>query len=59
MAVYARPLTDQGQTKAVDRIMDVLPLHWTVEAMLCNRSHPRFHLVPSPMCAARNDTLRG
>ena len=33
-------------------IVDALPLHWTVDTMLWNGGHPRFHLIPLPKRAA-------
>jgi hypothetical protein len=36
----------------VHLIVDALPLHWTVDTMLWNRGHSRFHFVPVPKAAA-------
>ncbi len=43
----------------VDLIADALPLHWTVETMLWNWGHPRFHFVPVPKKAAWLNLIEG
>jgi hypothetical protein len=40
-------------------IVDALPLHWTLETMLWNWGHPRFHLVPLPRKAAWLNMIEG
>jgi DDE superfamily endonuclease len=40
-------------------IVDALPLHWTLETMLWNWGHPRFHLVPLPKKAAWLNLIEG
>jgi transposase len=40
-------------------IMDNLPLHWTVETMLWNWGHPRFHFVALPKAAAWLNLIEG
>jgi transposase len=40
-------------------IVDALPLHWTVETMLWNWGHPRFHFVPLPKRAAWLNLIEG
>jgi transposase len=40
-------------------IMDALPLHWSVETMLWNGGHPRFHFVPLPQAAAWLNLIEG
>jgi hypothetical protein len=40
-------------------IVDPLPLHWTLETMLWNWGHPRFHLVPTPKKAAWLNLIEG
>lgn len=40
-------------------IVDALPLHWTLETMLWNWGHPRFHLVPLPRKAAWLNLIEG
>ena len=40
-------------------ILDGLPLHWTVETMLWNWGHPRFHFVPLPKAAAWLNLIEG
>jgi hypothetical protein len=40
-------------------IVDPLPLHWTVDTMLWNLGHPRFHFVPLPKAAACLSLIEG
>ncbi len=40
-------------------IVDALPLHWTLETMLWNWGHPRFHFVPLPKRAAWLNLIEG
>ena len=40
-------------------IADALPLHWTLETMLWNWGHPRFHFVPVPKKAAWLNLIEG
>jgi len=40
-------------------IMDNLSLHWSVETMLWNWGHPRFHFVPLPKAAAWLNLIEG
>lgn len=40
-------------------IVDALPLHWTLETMLWNWGHPRFHFVPLPKAAAWLNLIEG
>ena len=40
-------------------IVDALPLHWSVETMLWNWGHPRFHFVPLPKAAAWLNLIEG
>jgi hypothetical protein len=40
-------------------IVDALPLHWSVETMLWNWGHPRFHFVPLPKRAAWLNLIEG
>jgi DDE superfamily endonuclease len=40
-------------------IIDALPLHWSVETMLWNWGHPRFHFVPLPKAAAWLNLIEG
>ena len=40
-------------------IVDGLPLHWTVDTMLWNWGHPRFHFVPLPKAAAWLNLIEG
>ena len=40
-------------------IMDGLPLHWSLETMLWNWGHPRFHFVPLPKAAAWLNLVEG
>jgi transposase len=40
-------------------IVDALPLHWTVDTMLWNWGHRRFHLVPLPKAAAWLNLIEG
>jgi DDE superfamily endonuclease len=40
-------------------IVDALPLHWSVDTMLWNWGHPRFHFVPLPKAAAWLTLLEG
>jgi hypothetical protein len=39
--------------------MDNLPVHWTVETMLWNWGHPRFHFVALPKAAAWLNLIEG
>jgi hypothetical protein len=40
-------------------IVDALPLHWTLDTMLWNWAHPRFHFVPLPKAAAWLNLIEG
>jgi len=40
-------------------IVDALPLHWTLDTMLWNWGHPRFHFVPLPKRAAWLNLIEG
>jgi DDE superfamily endonuclease len=40
-------------------IIDALPLHWTLDTMLWNWGHPRFHFVPMPKQAAWLNLIEG
>ena len=40
-------------------IADALPLHWTLDTMLWNWGHPRFHFVPVPKAAAWLNLIEG
>ncbi len=40
-------------------ILDGLVLHWSVETMLWNWGHPRFHFVPLPKAAAWLNLIEG
>jgi hypothetical protein len=40
-------------------IVDALPLHWTLDTMLWNWGHPRFHFVPVPKAAAWLNLIEG
>lgn len=40
-------------------IVDALPLHWSVDTMLWNWGHPRFHFVPLPKAAAWLNRIEG
>jgi transposase len=40
-------------------IVDALPLHWTLDTMLWNWSHPRCHFVPLPKAAAWLNLIEG
>jgi hypothetical protein len=40
-------------------IVDNLPLHWSVDTMLWNWGHPRFHFVPLPKAAAWLNLIEG
>ena len=40
-------------------ILDALPLHWTLETMLWNWGHARFHFVPLPRDAAWLNLIEG
>jgi hypothetical protein len=40
-------------------IVDALPLHWTLDTMLWNWGHPRFHFVPLPKAAAWLNLIEG
>jgi transposase len=40
-------------------IVDGLPLHWTVDTMLWNWGHARFHFVPLPKAAAWLNLIEG
>ncbi len=40
-------------------IVDALPLHWSVDTMLWNWGHPRFHFVPLPKAAAWLNLIEG
>jgi hypothetical protein len=44
---------------AVYLILDGLPLHWTVDTMLWNWGHPRFHFVALPKAAAWLNLIAG
>ena len=39
--------------------MDAFALHWTVETMLWNWGHSRFHFVPVPKAAAWLNLIEG
>jgi DDE superfamily endonuclease len=43
----------------VSLIVEGLPLPWTVDTMLWNWGHPRFHLVPRPKSAAWLNLIEG
>lgn len=40
-------------------VVDALPLHWTIDTMLWNWGHPRFHFVPVPKKAAWLNLIEG
>jgi DDE superfamily endonuclease len=40
-------------------IVDALPLHWTLDTMLWNWGHRRFHFVPVPKAAAWLNLIEG
>jgi hypothetical protein len=40
-------------------IVDALPLQWSVDTMLWNGGHPRFHFVPLPKAAAWLNLIEG
>lgn len=40
-------------------IVDALPLHWTIDTMLWNWGHRRFHLAPVPKAAAWLNLIEG
>ena len=40
-------------------IVDALPLHWSIDTMLWNWGHPRFHFVPLPKRAAWLNLIEG
>ena len=40
-------------------IVDALPLHWSLDTMLWNWGHPRFHFVPLPKAAAWLNLIEG
>lgn len=40
-------------------IVAALPLHWTLDTMLWNWGHPRFHFVPVPKKAAWLNLIEG
>jgi transposase len=40
-------------------IADALPLHWTLDTMLWNWGHARFHFVPLPKAAAWLNLIEG
>ena len=40
-------------------IVDALPLHWTLDTMLWNWGHRRFHFVPLPKRAAWLNLIEG
>jgi len=44
---------------AVYLITDGLPLHWTMDTMLWNWGHARFHFVPLPKAAAWLNLIEG
>ena len=44
---------------AVYLILDGLPLHWTIDTMLWNWGHPRFHFVALPKAAAWLNLIEG
>jgi len=44
---------------AVHLIVDALPLHWTMDTMLWNWGHPRFHFVAVPTAAAWLNLIEG
>ena len=40
-------------------IADALPLHWSLDTMLWNWGHPRFHFIPLPKAAAWLNLIEG
>jgi hypothetical protein len=46
-------------TGEVYLIVDALPLHWTMDTMLWNWGHPRFHFVAVPTKAAWLNLIEG
>lgn len=40
-------------------IVDALPLHWSMDTMLWNWGHPRFHFIPLPKRAAWLNLIEG
>jgi hypothetical protein len=40
-------------------IVDALPLHWSVDTLLWNWGHPRFHFIPLPTRAAWLNLIEG
>lgn len=40
-------------------IADALPLHWSIDTMLWNWGHPRFHFIPLPKRAAWLNLIEG
>jgi DDE superfamily endonuclease len=40
-------------------IVDALPLHWSIDTMLWNWGHPRFHFIPLPKRAAWLNLIEG
>lgn len=40
-------------------ILDGLPLHWSMDTLLWNWGHPRFHFVPLPKAAAWLNLIEG
>jgi DDE superfamily endonuclease len=40
-------------------IVDALPLHWSIDTMLWNWAHPRFHFIPLPKRAAWLNLIEG
>jgi hypothetical protein len=40
-------------------IVDALPLHWSLDTMLWNWGHPRFHFIPLPKRAAWLNLIEG
>jgi len=43
----------------VSLIADALPLHWSIDTMLWNWGHPRFHFIPLPKRAAWLNLIEG
>ena len=52
-------LEDFAPLGEVYLIVDALPLHWTVETMLWNWGHTRFHFVPVPKRSAWLNLIEG
>jgi len=52
-------LEDFAPDGEVYLIVDALPLHWTLDTMLWNWGHARFHFVPLPKAAAWLNLIEG